>query len=143
MEYYNGDTFGFRETIWNKEIYESNFKIILTINMPNKSLFQKDGHSNDWKKIIEDKDDNLFLKKEVLKWLNENIKDIGLEKAWAIGSDDLRKHKLSYFEILFKKEDDALNFIKVWSEFKKPLRIFNGITSRKQLNTKTMQYEEY
>jgi hypothetical protein len=145
MEYYHGDTFGCSESIWNQEIYESNHKVILTINMPNKSLFEKDGYSNDWKRLIKEKDDNLYLKEEVLNWLNTNIKDRNKEpkKGWAIGSQNFYKNKLSYYEIFFEREEDALKFIKEWSEFKKPLRIFNGSTSRKQLNLTNMKYESF
>jgi hypothetical protein len=86
------------------------------------------------------------LKKEVLQWLEENIKDRTGEdndKGWCIGDDRLNERVLVSFSIFFHRKSDAFAFIKKWSIHKKPLTYFDYFKDVKQeLNIKTNKLEE-
>lgn len=80
------------------------------------------------------------LKPEVFKWLNENVKDFKNEKGWCVGTDQYNINHLISYNIFFQRKKDAMEFIKVWSKWKKPL-IHNDSVGIKELNTETMKYE--
>ena len=74
------------------------------------------------------------LKKEVIDWLNENIKDNPKNKTqpqgWCMGNDNYRSTSLLSLTLWFYRRRDAMNFIKTWSSHKKPttyLDYFNDI----------------
>jgi hypothetical protein len=82
------------------------------------------------------------LNKEVLEWLTENVKDIAkgvyAGKGWCIGSDDYNANSSLKFSIFFRRRRDAMNFVKVWSSYKKPVTYFDYFKDiRKELNPKT------
>jgi hypothetical protein len=72
------------------------------------------------------------LKPEIINWLNENIKDsknpeseeIQDKKGWCIGNPAYRtqEHGITIF---FKRELDALKFIRTFSVFKEPIFYFD------------------
>lgn len=66
-----------------------------------------------------------ILKKEVVDWLNENIKDENEEKCWCVGNDEYIINDYNKITIFFKREFDALKFIRTWSIFKEPVFYFD------------------
>ena len=66
------------------------------------------------------------LKKEVMNWLKENIKDSnkGKKKGWCVGTDQYYAES-SYFSIFFDKKADAIKFIEEWSIHRKPKSSFD------------------
>lgn len=84
------------------------------------------------------------LKPEVYKWLYENVSDDNNgKKMWCVGSDDYAKDDsgISY-SIFFQRRKDAMNFIKTWSKWKKPIRYTQYFTDvRKTLNLQTLKYD--
>ena len=64
------------------------------------------------------------LKKEVVDWLNENIKDNLKDKdqpqGWCVGNDSYRSTSHCQLNLWFYRRGDAMKFIKVWSSHQKP-----------------------
>lgn len=85
------------------------------------------------------------LKKEVVEWLNSNVKDRireDINKGWCIGSDKYNLNANISISIFFHRRRDALKFIKEWSEYKKPTTYFDYFKDiRKELNNETMKLE--
>lgn len=95
------------------------------------------------------------LKQNVLEWLNENVKDVlNLEnqkldinesKAWAIGNNEYISRN-DHFTIFFKRELDALKFIREFSIFKEPIFYFDYFSEDRRnmdLNKYIYLYNEY
>ncbi len=76
------------------------------------------------------------LTQKVLKWLNDNIKDtIDGEKGWCIPNDESLSNYGHNIEIWFKRQIDALKFIKIFSIYKEPTFYFDYFNSiRKDIN---------
>ncbi len=86
-----------------------------------KSLFPDDEY-NKWRSYYE-------LKPEVFKWLEDNIKDQNKElKGWCCGNKDYNSNVSEGFSLFFYRRKDALNFIKIWSIYKKPTETYNQNT---------------
>lgn len=87
------------------------------------------------------------LKPEVLKWLNENIKerkDPDYPQGWCVGDEAYLARDIMNTNIFFHRKADALAFIKHWSRFKKPTTYFNYFANpiiRKELNLETNKLE--
>lgn len=86
------------------------------------------------KKIDKDKfsKDVYILKEEVFNWLEKNIKDVETDstnineiKGWCIGNEDYLSRDNDRITIFFKRQLDALNFIRAWSIFKEPVFYFD------------------
>lgn len=86
----------------------------------------------------------LQLKPEVIKWLEDNIPDRNGVKGWAIGSCDyVRSGSSISYDIFFQQTRDAMQFIKTWSKWKKPIHYCQYFTDvRKTLNLETGKYEK-
>lgn len=87
------------------------------------------------------------LKPEVLKWLEENVKDNREddEKGFAVGSDAYNSNGSPDFTLFFYRRSDAMRFIKRWSTYRKPTTYFDYFKEiRRQYNfkTKTLQRVE-
>jgi hypothetical protein len=89
------------------------------------------------------------LKSEVVKWLEENVKDRpkpgydGQIKAWCIGSNKYNSANSSGFSLFFHRRKDAMAFIRRWSKWKKPVhycQYFTGV--RKKLDLVTLKYRD-
>lgn len=99
----------------------------------------KDRHSEELMQEFSTESTNR-LKPEVLKWLNDNIKDRDDEnkKGWCVGSDSYNANMGISFAIFFHRQTDAMKFIKTWSVHKNPLTWFNYFDNiRKKLDIKT------
>lgn len=86
------------------------------------------------------------LHPEVLKWLEENVADRpdkDSPKGWCVGSTEYRATGSSVsFSIFFHRRKDAMDFIRKFSKWKKPIhycQYFKDI--RKTLNLETGKYE--
>lgn len=113
-------------------------------------------------KKIEDsykKDDfdlSYTLNPNIIEWLNENVKDfknfdgtnvedINERKGWCIGNDEAIS-KNDEFTIFFKRELDALKFIREFSIFKEPIFYFDYFSDDRRnmdLNKYIYLYNEY
>lgn len=85
------------------------------------------------------------LKPEVYQWLLDNVPDsVDNEKMWCIGSKDyIFRDSCSSFSFFFQRRKDAMEFIKTWSKYKKPVYYTQYFTDvRKKLNFETMKYED-
>ena len=93
------------------------------------------------------------LKQEVIDWLNENIKDAKYPdsdelqdiKGWCIGNTYYRS-KDHGINIFFKRELDALKFIRECSVFKEPIFYFDYFSDDRRnidLNKYIYLYNEY
>ena len=107
----------------------------------------------DWSMIVEDvpydngkeipfrKLETTRLKPEVMQWLNNNVKERDCDEqkqGWAVGSDEYNSTDRLGFSIFFERPTDALNFIKRWSVYKKPVDYLNYFRDvRKKLDPKT------
>ena len=84
-----------------------------------------------------------IIKPEMIKWLENNIKDRKGEdsdKGWTIGTDQYNSNAHSGFDIFFHRQKDALAFIKEFSIYKKPTDFFNYFRDiRKKLDFNTMK----
>lgn len=122
-------------------------------------------YETDWVKLIDEKAENVIwesasesfgreiyrdvpnFNRDVLEWLEENVKDCvgGLEiKGWCVGSAEYRLLNPTQLSVFFQRRKDAMAFIKKFSVYKKPIiyhHYFNDV--RKKLNLETMKYEEY
>lgn len=127
------------------------------------SMFRE--YEVDWKKLIDEKAEKALdqtateavgreiykdvpnFNPDVLKWLEDNVKDCarGLEvKGWCIGSPEYRLLNTTHLSVFFQRRKDAMAFIKEFSTYKKPIiyhHYFNDV--RKKLNLETMKYEKY
>lgn len=72
------------------------------------------------------------LRDEVITWLNENVKSSRRDErsnrpeGWCVGNDQYRMSgSLSELIIWFLRRNDALQFIKTWSVYKKPTTYLN------------------
>lgn len=106
--------------------------------------FYKDKYSeSDLKRMSQKK--TYTLKKEVREWLKSNIKDRKgeeINKGWCIGSDRYNSDSGISIRVFFHRRVDALNFIKEWSEYKKPTTYFDYFKDiRKELKLETMKLE--
>lgn len=107
-----------------------------------------DDYAEDWKAVVETVYGINSLKKEVVEWLEENVKDAPkpysdntTTKAWAVGSPDYNSWSAS-FVIGFQRRRDAMAFIKRWSKWQKPIRYCQYFTDvRKTLDTVTGKYK--
>lgn len=85
------------------------------------------------------------LKPHVLQWLHDNVpnrKGQSPEQGWAIGSAKYRGNDGGSLTIFFHRKRDAMNFIKTFSVYRKPVHYCQYFTDvRKQLNLTTMEYE--
>jgi hypothetical protein len=84
------------------------------------------------------------LKPEVIKWLNDNVKDISdscnenTTKAWAVGNDEYNATDSLSFSLFFQRQTDAMKFIKHWSHYKNPVDYLNYFKDiRRKLNFET------
>jgi hypothetical protein len=94
----------------------------------------------DFKNLIETTSEGFYeintLKKEVIDWLNLNIKDIKNEsekninaiKGWCVENKEGLKLNCGEVKIYFKRQEDALRFIRKWSIFKEPLFYFDYLS---------------
>lgn len=86
-----------------------------------------------------------YPKQEILKWLDENVKDLpNGEKGWCIGSDGyIARGSSCSFSFFLQRRIDAMNFIKVWSKWKNPISYTQYFTDvRKVLTLETLKYEK-
>ena len=96
------------------------------------------------------------LNPNIIEWLNENVKDfknfdgtniedINERKGWCIGNDEAIS-KNDEFTIFFKRELDALKFIREFSIFKEPIFYFDYFLEDRRnmdLNKYIYLYNEY
>lgn len=125
--------------------------------LEDKGIFSLEDYAY-WKKLYEGEGINVseeklkrfstkkvkYPKQEVLVWLNENVRDVsGGVKGWCIGSDEYIYNGSSCsFSFFFQRRRDAMNFIRVWSKWKKPICYTQYFTDvRKVLNLETLKYE--
>lgn len=86
------------------------------------------------------------LRQEPIAWLNQNVKDRkgeDINKGWAIGTPEYCQHDFasSSFDIFFHRKQDLMNFVKAFSQYKKPTHYFDYFKDeRKELNLETLQY---
>lgn len=101
-------------------------------NLIEKKSLYPDDEFNSWRCYYE-------LKPEVIKWLEENVKDENAKlKGWCCGNKEYNSLMGEYFSVFFYRRRDALNFIKTWSIHKKPTETYNQNTYvRKVLDKKT------
>jgi hypothetical protein len=84
----------------------------------------------------------LRLDPKVFEWLENNVADVKKEKGFCVGTDNYNFNDLISFTIFFVRKSDALRFIKIWSQHKKPTTYFDYFKEiRKQLNLKTNKLE--
>ena len=88
------------------------------------------------------------LKPHVLQWLHENVKDRKYEnqceKGWCVGSTAYRSRNPYELTVFFHRKNDAMNFIKTFSKYKKPVIYHQYFADvRKILNLETLKYEDY
>lgn len=80
----------------------------------------------------------------VFEWLDSNVKDRGdtdSPKGWCIGDDDYRYSDKSSITVFFHRKTDAMNFIKTFSKYKKPVNYCQYFTDvRKTLDLTTLKY---
>ena len=120
------------ETVFNEKKYNKDSKIFIENILKYKKVSEEE-----ILKIKEDLKETYFdlvptLKPEIIDWLNENIKDeknpesdeIQDKKGWCIGNDSYRG-QANDITIFFKRELDALRFIREWSVFKEPVFYFD------------------
>lgn len=84
-----------------------------------------------------------YLNENVIKWLKENIKDTKSgKKGWCIGNTAYRERDaINGVNIWFQRKNDAMTFIKEFSEYKKPLTYFDYFKDEiKYLNIETGKY---
>lgn len=94
----------------------------------------------DWDKLIEEcpydngeeipfrKYETRRLKPEVIRWLNDNIKEYDCDEhkqGWAVGSDKYNSNDCLGFAVFFQRATDARKFIKHWSSHKNPVDYLN------------------
>ena len=83
-----------------------------------------------------------FLKQEVIDWLNDNVAPSTREKdqpqGWCMGNDQYRIREEFRLTIWFARKNDAMKFIKTWSEHKEPTTYCNYFKDdrRKLINGK-------
>jgi hypothetical protein len=81
------------------------------------------------------------LKPEVIKWLNENIKDRDDKehpKGWCCGDEAYLATNSLSISLFFERRSDAMAFIKRWSVYDKPTTYFDYFREiRKELNPET------
>jgi hypothetical protein len=91
------------------------------------------------------------LKPEVLQWLHDNVPDkkghVDKEnpKGWCVGSEGYMARDSLKVSIFFYRRSDALNFIRTWSKYKKPVSYFNYFKDTRQeldLETNKLRYVE-
>lgn len=86
------------------------------------------------------------LKPEVLKWLEENVKDRVDDthpKGWAVGNDAYNERAAISFNIFFHRKTDAMKFIKKWGQYPKPRSYFNYFSGKRyELNLKKMRLSQ-
>lgn len=148
-----------RESIWGG-IYGC--RVLVTIDMCAEDKGYYDPHEPDWLNLLEKHPfDNsaepfmynhttLRLKPEVMKWLEDNIKDVidrkgTVEKGWAVGTDKYNSIDRLSFSVFFQRQPDAMKFIKRWSSYKKPvdyLNYFKDIRRKLDLTTNTLRRVE-
>ncbi len=90
--------------------------------------------------IIEDLKENskkttVILKPEIINWLNQNIKDekpldgeqlsLAERKGWCTGSNKYNSNESWEISLFFKRQVDALKFIREFSIFKSPTFYFD------------------
>ena len=106
---------------------------------------RKNQGKNEIDKVSEYNDVTYILKPEIIKWLNENIKngkDKDKTKGWNIGSDLYNSKNSCSFNIFFYRYIDAMKFVKEFSVYKKPLNYLNYFDDiRKQYNIKSKKLE--
>lgn len=141
----------FGENLTRNDILENNhekniFEITNKINPDFTNLVKKRNYEN----TIYD------LNQDVINWLNENIKDVknidGTEikeinerKGWCIGNEDFIA-RTNEMKIFFKRELDALKFIREFSIFKEPIFYFDYFSEDRRnmdLNKYIYLYNEY
>jgi len=81
----------------------------------------------------------------VLQWLDDNVadrKDSTCSKGWATHDDEGRYLDKLSFVVFFHRKRDAMNFIKEFSEHKKPVHYCHYFDNvRKELNFETNKLE--
>lgn len=120
------------ELLLNEKDYLKTIEIVISNILEYKKLSEKE-----IEEIKERYKESYFelvpiLKPEIINWLNENIKDvkntesIDLQdiKGWCIGNNPYRTRNHG-FNIFFKRELDALKFIRKFSVFKEPIFYFD------------------
>ena len=84
---------------------------------------------------------SIFLKPEVIEWLNENVAPstdaarADQPQGWACGNDVYCSHATHDIAIWFLRRADAMKFIKTFSQHKKPLMTYNQDTYKKCILT--------
>ena len=115
-------------------------RVIVTIERISKNKTYYDPPDKDWE-TIEQKNNIIKLKPEVIEWLNTNIpnrKDKDSPKGWAIGTNEYNSHHPISFNVFFDKQRDGMAFIKQWSHYKNPVHYLNYFKDiRKELDSKT------
>jgi hypothetical protein len=83
------------------------------------------------------------LKPEVIEWLENNVEDYEGGKGWCVGSDEyIVGDSSTSLSVFLQRRKDAMNFIKTWSKYKKPINYCQYFTDvRKRLNLETLKYE--
>lgn len=86
------------------------------------------------------------LKPHVVQWLEKNVKDRkdpDCVKGWCVGSAEYVAFDSSAsFTVFFHRKSDAMDFIKTFSKYKKPINYCQYFSDvRKKLNIDTMKYE--
>jgi len=84
------------------------------------------------------------LKQEIIDWLNDNIEDvknsdentpIEKRKGWAIGNKYYNFKQGYQIDIIFTRQLDAIEFIKKWSIYKKPISYIDSFNEdRREIN---------
>lgn len=138
-----------------------NCQIIVSLNS------YDDGYKEDWDNLIDCKAEFITetpfpeepsfnyqksvinLKPHVLDWLESNVPDLSKDifgndtlKAWCIGSIQYRSNNSSGYSVFFQRRKDAMAFIKMFSQHKKPIYYTQYFTDvRKVLDLSTMKYK--
>ena len=98
-------------------------QIILSIKMilDGGTYHDKSTHNSEWNDLL--LNDGKTLKPEVIKWLEENIKDCkdrrnpkAMVKGWCIGSQKYIDRNTLDFNIFMQRRTDAMKFAKRWSK---------------------------
>lgn len=120
------------ELLLNEKEYNKTVEIMINNISKYKQLSEEE-----IEKIKEDFKESYFdlvptLKPEIIDWLNENIEDVKNpeseeiqdKKGWCIGNNSYRAQARD-ITIFFKRELDALRFIRECSAFKEPVFYFD------------------
>ena len=88
------------------------------------------------------------LNRDALDWLASNVQDrtgYDCNKGWCIGSTRYRgTDSCCSLSVFFHRKRDAMNFIKTFSKWKKPINYCQYFSDvRKKLDLDTLKYKSY